>query len=263
MHEFVLFGFLSVKWMYATQRTSWPADAAVWLAVKCCLLGDRAAAPYLSQEAKRMTRSPRSLKTFVFQRSHHYLVTKVGCGCEYRSIQYQQTRRAFLSRMDLHFYQNILFKLPVVWSGTLHTLLFFDLSDKSIHPSVSLHHLPLMRMIFCHFPTQCASSKAALPTGNANSVCFSAWEVTQIFQWGPAVELTHILSVWTVIAFDELLLFVIWIVGSLKVEQFWSFHLCPCVWLSLSAMLCCISPWWRWKATWRAALCQRKASVNI
>lgn len=39
--------------------------------------------------------------------------------------------------------------------------------------------------------------------------------------------------------------------------------LCPCVSVCLSAMLCCISPWWRWKATWRAALCQRKASVNI
>lgn len=39
--------------------------------------------------------------------------------------------------------------------------------------------------------------------------------------------------------------------------------LCPCVPVWLSAMLCCISPRWRWKATWRAALCQRKASVNI
>lgn len=43
----------------------------------------------------------------------------------------------------------------------------------------------------------------------------------------------------------------------------YSCSLCFCVCVRLSAMLCCISPWWRRKATWRAALCQRKASVNI
>lgn len=37
--------------------------------------------------------------------------------------------------------------------------------------------------------------------------------------------------------------------------------LCGCVWgcICLSAMRCCIFSGWRWKATWRPALCQRQA----